>query len=56
MRVAERLPLVSDFDALTAPEVLDLARRYQLDYLVTESALPLPLAFGRPPLKVYRLR
>lgn len=56
MRVAERLPLVSDFDALTAPEVLDLARRYQLDYLITESALPLPLAFGRPPLKVYRLR
>ena len=55
MRVAERLPLVSDFDALTAPAIVDLSRRYDLDYVITESALPLPLAYSQPPLRVYRL-
>ncbi len=55
MRVSERLPLVSDFDALTAGAALDLSRRYGLDYLVTESVLPLPLAYRRAPLNVYRL-
>jgi len=56
MRVAERLPLVSDFDALTADAALALARRYALDYIVTETALPLPIAFRHAPLTVYRLQ
>ena len=56
MRVAERLPLVGNFDGMTANEARTLARRYGLDFLVTESALPLPLAYQRAPLNVYRLR
>jgi hypothetical protein len=56
MRVAERLPLVGDFDALTAEAALALARQYELDFMVTESALPLPVAFRYSPLTVYRLR
>jgi hypothetical protein len=56
MRVAERLPLVSDFDALSAAALLDLSRRYDLDYVITESALSLPLAYRHAPLNVYRLR
>jgi hypothetical protein len=56
MRVSERLPLVSDFDRMTADTARALARRYELDFLVTESELALPMAFERAPLKVYRLR
>jgi hypothetical protein len=55
MRVAERLPLVSDFESLTADAVLELARRYDLDFLVTEATLPFPVAFAHAPLKVYRI-
>lgn len=54
--VAERLPLVADFDALSATAVLTLARTYDLDYLVTEATLPLPIAYKRAPLTVYRLQ
>ena len=56
MRVAERLPLVSDFDALTPEAVRELARRYDLDFMVTERALPLPVVYTRAPFAVYRLR
>jgi hypothetical protein len=53
MRVAERLPLVSNFDGLTIDGVAALARRYELDFMVTEQTLPLAIAFSRPPLFVY---
>lgn len=56
MRVAERLPLVSDFDALTPDALRELARRYDLDFMVTERALPLPIVYRRAPFTVYRLR
>lgn len=56
MRVQERLPLVSDFDDLSAPRVLDLARRYDLDFLITEVPLPLPLAYRNARFNIYRLR
>jgi hypothetical protein len=56
MEVAERLRLISSFDGLTADEVHALAQRYRLDFMVTETALPLPIAYSRPPLIVYDLR
>lgn len=56
MQVSERLPLVSNYDALTADDVLALARRYRLDFMITESALPLKIVYVRPPLIVYDLR
>jgi hypothetical protein len=56
MRVAERLPLVANFDALSAESVRALALKYDLDYLVTETTLPLPIAYRNARLTVYRLR
>jgi hypothetical protein len=56
MEVTERLRLISNFDGLTADEVHALAQRYGLDFMVTETALPLPIAYSRPPLIVYDLR
>ncbi len=56
MRVQERLPLVGDFDALSAPHALELARRYDLDFLITETELPLPLAYRNGQFNIYRLR
>jgi MFS family permease len=55
MRVRERAPAVANFDALTEGAALDLARRYDLDYLVTERRLALPLAYRNTRLYVYDL-
>jgi hypothetical protein len=56
MRVTERAGALGDFTTLTAPAAEDLARRYALDYLVTERTLPLPLAYSNGQFHVYRLR
>jgi len=55
VRFAERAPLVAGFDQMTAGRTHDLARRYDLDYLVTEADLPLPLAHRNSRFRVYRL-
>jgi hypothetical protein len=56
MQVAERSRAASDFGALTAERVRELARRYELDYLITEAALPMPLAYQNARFNVYSLR
>jgi hypothetical protein len=56
LRVRERVEAVGDFAALTAPRARELAATYDLDYLVTERALDLPVAFRSGALVVYRLR
>ena len=56
MRTAERLAALSDFDSLDAPEARVLATEYDLDYIVTESRLDLPIAFESGRLRVYYLR
>ena len=55
MRVTERLNAIGDFSALTAAQALGLARRYDLDYLVTEARLPLPLVHRNAQFQVYTL-
>jgi hypothetical protein len=56
MRTQERLEALGDFGGLTADSARALASRYELDYLVTETSLDLPLAWRSGPINVYRLR
>ncbi len=56
MRTRDRLAALGDFGALDAPRAAGLAATYGLDYLVTDRALALPLAFESGALRVYRLR
>jgi hypothetical protein len=55
MRVRERAPAVADFDGLTERAAIELARRYDLDYLITERRLRLPLAYRNERLYIYDL-
>jgi hypothetical protein len=56
VRTDERIRAVADFNALTEDEARRLGVRYDLDYMVTERPLDLPLAFASGTLKVYRIR
>jgi hypothetical protein len=56
IRTRDRAALLVDFPALTAARARELAGAFGLDYLVTEAALDLPVAFRSGPLRVYRLR
>jgi len=55
MRVAERDAALGSMDALTADRARALAARYDLDYLVTERALPLPAVYRNDRFTVYQL-
>jgi hypothetical protein len=55
-RTEERIRAVPHFDALTADEARRLGSRFDLDFMVTERTLDLPLAFSSGPLRVYRIR
>jgi hypothetical protein len=55
MRVAERLQSVGDFDGITNERAKELARQYDLDFLVTEGRLALPVAYQNDRFRVYRL-
>jgi hypothetical protein len=55
MRTQERLAVAQDFHQLTPDRARAIGARYGLDYLVTEQALDLPIAFQSGPLRVYRL-
>jgi hypothetical protein len=55
-RVAERLGATAGFDAMTAEVARDLARRYQIDYLVIARPMELPIAYRSGRFTVYRLR
>jgi sugar phosphate isomerase/epimerase len=54
-RVVERTEAAGDFAALTPGRARALARQYDLDLLVTESDLDLPLASRNGRFRVYRL-
>ncbi len=56
MRTRDRLAALGDFSALDAPRAAGLAAAYGLDYLVTDRAVALPVAFESGALHVYRLR
>ncbi|MEN3336603.1 MAG: hypothetical protein V7647_279 [Acidobacteriota bacterium] len=56
IRTRDHMAEVGDFATITAPRARALGARYELDYLVSERALDLPIAFQSGPLRVYRLR
>lgn len=56
MRTRERIDAISGFDEMTPEQARSLAARYDLDYLITEQPLDLPVAFESGALRVYRLQ
>jgi hypothetical protein len=53
--VVQRLAAIGDFSTLTAERAQRLAEKYDLDYLVTEAQLPLPIAYENEQFHIYRL-
>ena len=56
IRTRDRVEALGDFMTLTPEHARLIARQYDLDYLVTEGRLDLPLAFSSGAIRVYRLR
>lgn len=56
VRFVERTGALGDFPSLTAEHARDLASRYDLDYLVTEADLALPMAYRNAQFRIYSLR
>jgi hypothetical protein len=56
MRTRDRTLAVGDFHALTADRARALAATYDIDFLVTEEKVDLPVAFASGRLTIYRLR
>lgn len=56
VRTDTRLRAVPNFTALTADDARALGAQYDLDYIVTEGILDLPLVYRSGALQVYRLR
>jgi hypothetical protein len=55
-RFVERVPLLENFPSLTAARARALADRYDLDYLVTEVDLALPLVYRNAQFDIYALK
>lgn len=55
-RVVDRRRALQDFPLLTAAQARSLAERYDLDYLVTEAALPLPEVYRNSRFRIYALK
>ncbi len=56
VRVDERVKAVGDFSTLTPARARDLARRYDLDYLITDRQMAMPEAYRNDRFYVYRLQ
>jgi hypothetical protein len=56
VRVVERGAAVGDFAALTAERARQLAAQYDVNYLVTEAELPLPIAYRNDRFRIYALK
>jgi hypothetical protein len=56
MRYLERTEAIGDFGALDAHRARELAAKYDLDYLVAESDLELPIVFRNERFRVYVLQ
>ncbi|MSO45531.1 MAG: hypothetical protein EXQ59_02020 [Acidobacteria bacterium] len=54
-RVVDRTAAIGDFRALTADRARELARRYDLDVLVTDADLPLPLVYRNDHFRIYAI-
>jgi hypothetical protein len=56
VRVLDRKAALGDFSQLTAAGARELARRYELDYLIAPTPLALPVAYRNQQFIVYKLR
>ena len=56
MRTRDRVMAIGDFKTLTPEHARALSARYDVDFLVTEERLDLPVAFASGKLTIYRLR
>lgn len=56
VRFVERTTALGDFGAMNASHAVALAQRYDLDYLVTEAELALPLTYRNQQFRVYSLQ
>jgi len=56
VRTDERIRAIPDYDRLAAPEARRLGGQYDLDFMITEQQLDLPLVFESGRLRVYRLQ
>jgi hypothetical protein len=55
-RVVERSAALSDFTAVTPARARALAAKYDLDYLVTEGRLELPVVYENSQFRIYSLK
>lgn len=55
-RVVDRTAAIGDFAAMTPAHARDLARRYDVDYLVTDADLALPLSYRNEQFRIYSLQ
>lgn len=55
-RVVERINAIGNFGELSADRAGELARQYDLDYLVTENDMPLQEVFRNEQFRIYSLR
>jgi hypothetical protein len=55
-RFVDRVQAVGDFASLSPDRAQELARRYDLDFLVTEADLALPVAYRNDRFRIYSLK
>ena len=56
MRVLTRTRAIDDFTRLTPARARALGSEYDLDYLMTEATLELPIAYANARFRIYKLR
>jgi hypothetical protein len=56
LRTRDRLKRVALFTQMSADELRDVGRDYQLDYLISEAEMPMPLVYQSGLIRIYRLR
>jgi hypothetical protein len=56
IRVVDRTRAIGNFSALTANRARALARQYDLDFLITEADLALPVLYRNVQFRIYALR
>jgi uncharacterized membrane protein len=55
-RVVERAAAIGDFTTMTPDRARELATKYDLNYVVTEGRLDLPVAYENAQFRIYALK
>jgi hypothetical protein len=56
VRAMERTPALANFAMMTAEQARELGAKYDARYLVTETDMPLPVAYRNDRFRVYGLK